>query len=545
MAGSAFVVDARRVEGVIVSDEDSAVIPYASLYLRQARSGYTADKSGCFSIEAADSDTLRVSAVGYRPVLKPISQFPNAQPDTLILKREVIDDEGIHISDINESEADKDNNIEDDGIVMTQVESTLPFVDDTMRQIPVVYWAEKLVLAFSEGYWKPTKTSPVAIGPLTTLLGYNAPEGIRARIGGITTSSLSPHLFGRGYVAYGFRDRKWKYDAELEYSFNRKRFFAKEFPVHSIRLEHRYDIEMYGQRFIFDDPDNVYLSLTLGKNNLASYLRSSLIEYKLELTSRLSFLLGTRYYTHESTRWAPFTYADGTSIGQYSQGYFQVKVRYAPQERYFQTPVSRTMRWGDAPAVEIMHEYGPKGLLGSLFTVNQTVATFKRRYQIPYAGDLYCFMRGGKMWSQVQFPALPWPRAQVAILISPETFQLMSPMEFAQDWYASADFALVGKGYAFNWIPGVKLLQMRELFTLKGIYGGLTRKNNPEYNTNLFRFPEQAHIHTYGRRPYMEIGTGIDNILGVLRLDFVWRLTYRDCPDVDRFGVRVGLFFTY
>ena len=48
-----------------------------------------------------------------------------------------------------------------------------------------------------------------------------------------------------------------------------------------------------------------------------------------------------------------------------------------------------------------------------------------------------------------------------------------------------------------------------------------------------------------GKTPYMEIGCGIDNILTFLRVDYVWRLTYRDTPGVDKSGLRISLHFSF
>ena len=48
-----------------------------------------------------------------------------------------------------------------------------------------------------------------------------------------------------------------------------------------------------------------------------------------------------------------------------------------------------------------------------------------------------------------------------------------------------------------------------------------------------------------GDMPYMEAGVGIDNIFKILRVDYVWRLTYRDNYDADRGGVRIALHFTF
>ena len=40
-------------------------------------------------------------------------------------------------------------------------------------------------------------------------------------------------------------------------------------------------------------------------------------------------------------------------------------------------------------------------------------------------------------------------------------------------------------------------------------------------------------------RPYMEISAGLDNILRVFRVDYVWRLTCRDNP-MSRWGHACG-----
>ncbi|MDE5658357.1 MAG: hypothetical protein K2I25_04875 [Muribaculaceae bacterium] len=45
--------------------------------------------------------------------------------------------------------------------------------------------------------------------------------------------------------------------------------------------------------------------------------------------------------------------------------------------------------------------------------------------------------------------------------------------------------------------------------------------------------------------PYMEIAAGIDNIFKILRIDYVWRLTYRNTPGVDRSGLRIALHFNF
>ena len=134
-----------------------------------------------------------------------------------------------------------------------------------------------------QGYWPTGKNSKFDIGPINTTASYNSLEGLRLRAGGMTTANLSPRWFGRGYVAYGFRDRKWKYSAEAEYSFNDKKYHSREFPVHSLRLTHRYDIDRIGSHYLYTNSDNFVLSLTRESDRKFSYLRNTKLEYTLEL----------------------------------------------------------------------------------------------------------------------------------------------------------------------------------------------------------------------------------------------------------------------
>lgn len=64
---------------------------------------------------------------------------------------------------------------------------------------------------------------------MNTTISGNTLEGVRLRAGGMTTAWLNPHLFGRGYMAYGFRDHRVKGLAELEYSFIRRRNMPMNF----------------------------------------------------------------------------------------------------------------------------------------------------------------------------------------------------------------------------------------------------------------------------------------------------------------------------
>lgn len=87
--------------------------------------------------------------------------------------------------------------------------------------------------------------------------------------------------------------------------------------------------------------------------------------------------------------------------------------------------------------------------------------------------------------------------------------------------------------------------KLREVVSFKSLWGHLSKKNDPTYNPELFRFPEDITVTRMSGRPYMEISAGLDNIFSVLRVDYVWRLSYRNTPGAPNSGLRIAMHFTF
>lgn len=433
-------------------------------------------------------------------------------------------------------------------VPLSQAERNLSGLHDTMKQYPLFYWGEKIVMILTKGYigtgYKGAR-SKFDFGPLNTFISYNSLEGVRLRAGGMTTADLSSHIFGRAYIAYGFRDHKWKYMGEAEYSFIPKKVHSREFPMHSIRATHIYDLDMLGQHYLFTNADNIFLSLKRKESYLATYRRLTKLEYTLELENNFSVVAGFRHQIQFATRFVPFVNGEGRQFGHFSNSAFFIRLRYAPGEVFYEGRDVRLPINMDAPVIQLTHEYGPKGFLGSMFTLNVTELSVQKRFWFSSFGYADFNVKAGKVWSRVQYPALLWPNANLSYTIQPESYSLMNPMEFANDWYASLDMTYWMNGLIFNRIPYVNKAKLREILTFKLLSGGLSRKNNPSENPELFRFPYDSRTHIMEGKPYMELGVGIDNILTFLRVDYVWRLTYRNLPDVDRSGLRVSLHFNF
>lgn len=428
---------------------------------------------------------------------------------------------------------------------VTDAQRSVSGLSARMDAVPLLLWLRKGLRLVVNGYCPVGDPSKLDIGPVNTFIGGNTVEGLRLRVGGMTTAALSPHWFTRAYVARGMKDHRWKYHGEVEYSFTPKKRHSYEFPMRSIRLEHTYDIDMIGQHYLFTNADNVFLAIKRKENNLATYRRLTQLTAFWEHPCGLTLQGGVRAERQSPSPWLPFVDGYGEAHRHYRQSALFFDVVYSPGASFVQTSSFRLPMNLDAWVLRLHQEWGPQGLLGSDFVVNKTELSVQKRFWFSSFGFVDILLKGGKMWSRVQYPALTWPNANLSYTVQPESWSLMNPMEFAMDTYASWDFTYWMNGLLFNRIPGFNMLKLREVVTFKGLWGALTKRNNPEYHADLFRFPADSHARPMGDTPYMEFGVGIDNILSILRVDYVWRLSYRHTTGAPDGGLRVALHFSF
>lgn len=416
---------------------------------------------------------------------------------------------------------------------------------EQMRGNKLFYWGEKIVRFLVNGYIPTGKESKFDFGPVNTLYSHNTLEGSRLRIGGMTTANLSRHFFLRGYGAYGFEDKKWKYNAEAEYSFRPKKYHPNEFPIHSIAFQYLYDIDKIGQHFMYADPDNVFLSITRHEDRMIAYQRVARLRYTLELENNFSVTAKVGWKRLEPSRVLPFLDGWGNLVTRYDESSVSVTLRYAPGEKFYQGRMHRYPINLDAPVISVTHTWAPGWFPGNRYQVNVTEASVGKRWWFSAWGYLDMLVKGGHVWSRSAFPDLLIPNANLSYTVQPESFALMNPMEFVNDSYASWDLTYWANGAIFNYIPYLRKLRLREVFSFRGIWGHLSDRNNPSLHPSLLRFPSYGYTRKMSDTPYMEVAVGLDNILTFLRFDYVWRLTYRDTPGVSRSGFQVAFHMTF
>ena len=433
---------------------------------------------------------------------------------------------------------------------VTEKEKSVGRMMKQLRSTPLYYWFEKAVSFLFTG-WIPIRdvAPPIFYGPVNTTFSQNELEGLRLRTGAMTSAYLNPHLFGNFFLAYGTKDKKWKYKGEVEYSFKKKKEHPNEFPIHSLRMSYEHDIFQYGQTYLHTNKDNMFLSIKRQKDDKIGYVRKAEFTYTHEMYNHFSYYITLRNRTDIATYLVPFTKTSTvndittvTPIKDLKQSEVEVCLRYAPKEKFTQSKWNRHSLLPEHPVYTLKHTAGFKGVLGSHFNYHHTEASFQKRFWFSAFGYTDCIIKAGKVWNQVPFPLLIMPNANLSYTIQDESYALMNAMEFFNDEYASWDLTYYMNGLIFNRLPLIRKLNWREVVSFRGMFGNLSEKNRPnQLNTgNIFNFPyKEAGYHYMSSTPYMEVAVGIENIFRILRVDYVRRLTYRDIPGIDKWGIRI------
>lgn len=438
-------------------------------------------------------------------------------------------------------------------IPLKEKENALDDLLDELRKIPAFNVLIKTAEILISGYiptGRDRSTSKFDFGPMNTILSSNKLEGMRIRIGGMTTANLSPHWFASGYLAYGMNDRKLKYNAKLTYSFNEKRYHEGENPVNNLSLIQEYDLYTPGQDFLFTSKDNLFVAWKVGAPvTKMNYIRKSMVQYQKEWLNGLTVTSWFRNQNTEAAGTLNYILRDESNalsrLKSINTSEIGMQLRFAPGERSYAGRAGKESVFNlskDAPVFRVSHQLGLDGLGGD-YKYNHTEVSAEKRIWLSSFGHIDAQLKAGKVWDQVPFPLLIMPNTNQSITIQPEAFHLMNPMEFITDQYASLSMTYYLKGWILNRIPGVNWLRLREVVSFNGVYGSLSDKNNPVHSNGLFLFPDGSQ--PMGNTPYMEVSFGLENIFKILRIDYYRRLNYLDHPEIKKGGIRVALRFSF
>jgi hypothetical protein len=373
-------------------------------------------------------------------------------------------------------------------------------------------------------------------------------EGYRFRFGARTTPDFSKRITYEGYLAYGLTDKILKYNASVTYSLTPRTIF--QFPVKSIKLSYQNDVKIPGQELQFTQGDNIFLSLKRGISDKLLLNKTFRAEYLNEFENHFSYLIGYSFTRQSTEGNLHFNRVDSTSlptdIPYINISEFYLNLRYAPNEKFYQGKLYRDPLPGKYPVIQLKIAGGSKSFYND-YNYLRLQLSISRRFYLSILGYTDVSFEAGKIFGQVPYPLLFIPRANQTYSYQKNSYNLMNFLEFVSDQYVSLNVDHNFNGLIFNKIPLVKKLKLREVVSLKVLYGGITRTNNPDYQASLFKLPTDANgiplTYTLEKQPYIEASVGISNIFKIFRVDLIKRFSYINLPNVSTLGLRIQFRF--
>lgn len=476
------------------------------------------------------------------------SNFAFAEPDPHLfdMKGEVVKQDNVMMRDDKFWAEVRD-------VPLTEKETAMGQFVKNMEQMPgfkyVIFFARALIENFVETGSKGSP-SKFDFGPMNTVVGSNSIEGFRTRISGQTTAHLFPQFFMSGYYAYGFKDHRSKGKLNLEYTFDKKEFLAREYPRHSVSVSGMYDLETPEDKFLKTDKDNMFLAFKSTKVDYRSYVRRFEMKYDRELRNGFSYSLTASNINDNPTGALEYRRVSGELLPDITTSQAQLSLRYSPGEAFINTKQRRVTISYDAPIFTLSHSTGINGILGGDYNYNITEVGIWKRFWLSSFGRLDLDLKAGKQWDRVPFPLLIMPAANLTYITQKGTFSLLNNMEFLNDEYVSLFVTYDLNGKLLNRIPFLRKLKLREVVKFNALWGHLSSRNDPTVagNEDLLSFPSKDGITTafpMGNTPYMEFAVGIYNIFKIVHVEYVRRLTYLDHPDVNKHGIRVAMMMNF
>lgn len=430
---------------------------------------------------------------------------------------------------------------------LTKAESKVYANIDSLQKIPSFRRTMDIATLLLAGY---KGFGPWELGPVNTFYSFNPVEGFRLRAGGRTTPKFNEHMYLESYVAYGFKDEHWKYYFGGTYSFTGKS--PLEFPVRSFSLSYQRETKIPGQELQFVQEDNFLLSFKRGVNDKWLYNKISTVSYLHEFKNHFSYRVGVKNWIQEPAGGLSYVIdePDGQKpLKDLTTSELSLELRWAPNEQFYQGKLYRIPIPNKYPIVTARLITGVKDLFDGQYNYQNVTLNFYKRFYLSQLGYTDIVAEGGYIFGKVPYPLLAIHRANQTYSYQLQAYNLMNFLEFVSDEYVSIHFDHYFNGFFFNKIPLLKKLKLREVATVKVLYGGIRDENLPTNTNGLIVFPNTPDglpvTYSLEREPYVEASVGIANIFKFFRIDVVKRLNYLDNPSVSEWGIRGRFKFDF
>ena len=389
---------------------------------------------------------------------------------------------------------------------------------DTIKTIPAFIKYTKTITFIFDGH---KKLGNVEIGPWFKWVSGNQLEKFRMRFDLGTTEQFSKYLRLHGYLAYGFKDGRFKGRADITYKLPGDQ---------GITLFSSYTHDLDNGRTRYNDEDittdNIFSQLIRRPNIPQKFL--GVDEIKIAVTkewkSKFSIQPSFTRTEYETFNPLPTTRSLFSRVAQelIVSTELGMRLRYAPGERTFARHRKEVKLKSNLPIFEVRGAWAVQNLLKSNYQYLRLGANISQTTRIPRWGKLNFIIYGGKIFTDESLPfmLLEMHPGNEIYYYNKQSFNLMNRFEYVSDKFAGINVEHNIEKKIINLLPFMRKSNMRQFWNFKSVWGELSDKSRA---INRIEYFNEYRLRSLRGGFYTEIGTGFENIFKVLRIDFVWR----------------------
>lgn len=415
---------------------------------------------------------------------------------------------------------------------------------DTLKTVKKFKRLYNLGSILASGYIE-FNTLPLDYGPIFSTFGFNEVEGLRLRTGGRTYFGRNDLWRVEGFLAYGFRDDKFKYGISGKWLLDKKNRLI-------ISGGNRRDVEQIGAS-LTTSTDVLGRSLAssavvgTGANDKLTSINLTSLAIEAEPFRNLIFRLGANYRTLESAS-PTFSLDYNTENGiesEIKQFETSLSLSYFPNRKMTGYGVERRIANDDFARLFAQVTRGDKSYFSSDFDYTKVQFSYIQPWQMGGFGRLTSSIEVGKTFGEVPLGLLSVIPGNQTYFSIYNTFSQLDFYEFVSDTYTSVHLEHNFNGRLFSRIPFLRKFNLREIVSIRGVLADISAENI--VLNDVPSNPNNLQLVAPSKEPYYEYSVGIGNIFKVFRIDFNFRGNYKDeilYPDARKFGV-TGSFGFY
>ena len=373
-------------------------------------------------------------------------------------------------------------------------------------------------------------TGNYQLGPWYNWFTSNGWEGFRMRFDLGTNRHFNKKIWLHGYLAYGFGDKAFKGKAEIFY-------LPKKNPRTFLYGSYTDDLD-FGQNYYGEVTSDNIFALAVRKPNIPrKYIRinEKRFEFYHQRKSGFSGFFTFSHRNYNPLKNLPVKDSFVTAKDENPLTTFEAtfRLRFAYLEKYLENTFFRTSLGSPYPVAELYITHGIPGVFKSSYSYTKLAVNVSDYFKISPFGSISYFAYAGKTFGTLPYVLLDIAPGNELFYYNKYAFNTMNKWEYLHDRYAGLNFEHNFGSGIFKWFGPTRKLKLRQFWTAKVMTGKLS-DSNKELN-----YKQANSFQTLNGKTYMELGTGIDNIIHLFRIDFIWRVLPTPLPPerIRRFGI--------